>query len=89
MISILISTLFWNNVLNAELPKDPQLSSHKAWKTSSVLQDKEARNKKFYKNLTRSSKIIKTTKSPISSIIRTRLSKNVLIVGSHLEDEML
>ncbi len=81
MIGVFLSTLFWNNVLNAKIPKSPQISTHKVWEASSVVEEETTQNQLFDERLIDSSKKIA---QPMPEF-----SKKVLVVAPHPDDEIL
>jgi len=97
MIGVMISTLFWNNVLDARMPEPPRIRSHRVWESSINLQFEEDRNRDFYKYLVRpkeevSQEVLKKRILPqresISATI-VPLPQKVLIVAPHPDDEIL
>lgn len=97
MIGMMISTLFWNNVLDARMPEPPRIQSHRVWESSFAPQLKEDRNRKFYKYLARSKEEIakETLKRRVlpqrevepKAIIS--IPQKVLVVAPHPDDEIL
>ncbi len=97
MIGMMISTLFWNNVLDARMPEPPRITSNRVWESSFAPQSKEDRNREFYRQLAHSqeegiNKILPRRELPQienPSAVPISVPKKVLIVAPHPDDEIL
>ncbi len=96
MIGMMVSTLFWNNVLNARMPETPRITSHRVWESSFSPQSKYDKNKEFYTHLVRPKEepkeIVVTSdfqKKKLFPMAPIHIPQKVLIIAPHPDDEIL
>lgn len=94
----MISTLFWNKVLDVPAQQTPRIKAHQVWESPAFLKLQEERNKEFFKHLVlpKNETIFsagETEVSPPFAVIEPAslpvLSQNVLVVAPHPDDEIL
>ena len=98
MIGMMLSTLFWNRVLDVPAQRASQVTAHQVWESPAFLKSQEERNKAFFRHLASPKKetiapygeteILPFPREKESGILPIPV-QNVLVVAPHPDDEIL